>query len=92
MVFFLFPTIIILKWKAVKYLVFLRGVFQNTPAYKFLKNLVSMLMETKTYAQFPALMVQQGTEVRESESELKRVTLVRCSQLRNTWERSCNLG
>lgn len=71
---------------------FLREVFQNTPAYQFLKNLVSILMETKTYALFPALMIQQGTEVWKSESELKRVTLVGCFQLRNIWEISWNLG
>lgn len=50
-----------------------------------------MPMETKTYTLFPALMVQQGTEVWESESELKRVTLVGGFQLRNAWEISQNL-
>lgn len=69
-----------MQWKN---LVFLRGVFQSTPAYQFLQNLVSMPMERKTYALFLALMVQQGTEVWESESELKRVTLVGDFQLRN---------
>lgn len=80
---------IIIKSKVLKNLVFLRGVFQSTTVHKLLKSSVNMLVETNTSAMCfqckwcSKVLVYKAHKVRE---EFKGITLVTCSELRNTWE------